>query len=114
MSAKPRAGVGSDGQLARLLWLVLFSYYLLILGGHHYSIDGIVMFESARQLFFHHTLVLDPPVVWGTSVYRVSPYGIGLVLAYLPLLALQSPLLSWLPALQAIPYNPAVAYNPDL
>jgi hypothetical protein len=84
MPAKPCAGIGSDGQLTLSLGLVLFSYYLLILGGHHYSIDGIVMFESAKQLLFHHSLVLDPPVLWGTSIYRVSPYGIGFVLAYLP------------------------------
>ncbi len=103
-----------DGRLALLVGLALFAYYLLILGGHHYSIDGIVMFEAAKQLFFRHSLVLDPPVKWGSDVFPVNSFSLGFMLAYLPVLALWSPLFYWMPSLQATPYNPAVAHNREL
>ena len=102
---------------ARLAWLLgaaLFAYYLLILGGHHYSIDGIVMFESAKQLFFRQSLALDPPVTWGDRVFRVNSFSVGLMLAYLPALALTSPLFYRMPSLQLTPYDPALAHNPAL
>ena len=105
---------GRDRQLTRLIGVTLFAYYLLILGGHHYSIDGIVMFQTAKRLFFHHSLVLDPPVLWGPSVIRASRWSLGLTLAYLPPLALASPLFYWVPSLQEIPYNPSLPYNPAL
>ena len=105
---------GHDGRLARLVGLALFAYYLLILGGHHYSLDGIVMFESARQLAFGHSFGLDPPVKWGDEVIRVNRFSAGFTLAYLPALALVSPLVSWVPSLRATPYDPALAYNPEL
>jgi hypothetical protein len=101
----------------RLVWLLgiaLFAFYLLVLGGHHYSIDGILTFQAAKQLFFHHTLVLDPPVRWGDDIRHISTHRIGLALAYLPLLAVWSPLFYRWPALRDIPHNPALAYNPAL
>jgi hypothetical protein len=100
--------------LTRLIGVTLFAYYLLVLGGHHYSIDGIVMFQTAKRLFFHRSLVLDPPVLWGTTVIRASKWSLGLTLAYLPPLALASPLFYWVPSLQEIPYNPSLPYNPAL
>lgn len=103
-----------DGRLASLVGLTLFTYYLLTLGGHQYSIDGILTFQSAKQLFFRHSLVLDPPVRWGGTVFYASGHSIGQTLAYLPVLALWSPLAYWMPSLQSIPYNPAVAYNREL
>ena len=103
-----------DRQLGRLIGVALFAYYLLTLGGHHYSIDGIVMFQTAKRLFFHQSLVLDPPVVWGTAVVPVGGWSLGMTLAYLPLLALWSPLFYTVPSLQATPFNPALPYNPAL
>ena len=113
-AGRASARLGRDRQLTRLIGVSLFAYYLLILGGHHYSIDGIVMFQTAKRLFFHHSLVLDPPVHWGTAVIRASGWSLGLTLAYLPLLTLASPLFYWVPSLQEIPYNPSLPYNPAL
>jgi hypothetical protein len=107
-------GVRRDGRLARLVCLTFFAYYLLTSGGHHYSIDGILMFESARQLAFRHSFVLDPPVTWGGEVIRVNRFSPGFTLAYLPALALASPALYWMPSWRPTPYDPTVAHNPEL
>ena len=104
---------GGGPRLTIWLGIALFAYYLLILGGHQYSIDGIVMFQSAKRLLFHHSLVLDPPVRWAGDIH-LSKWSVGMTLAYVPVLALWSPLFHWLPALQEIPWNPAVAYYPHL
>jgi hypothetical protein len=103
-----------DRPLVLLLGLGLIAYYGLTLGGHHYSIDGIVMFESAKRLLFHHSLVLDPPLRWGNAVYAASPFGIGLSLAYLPALVALAPFASRLRNLTATPYEPSLPYNPEL
>lgn len=103
-----------DRMLTLLVGAVLLAYYGLIAGGHHYSIDGIVMFESAKQLLFHRTFVLDPPVQWGRVVIRASMYGIGLTLGYVPALTLLIPFSPWLQYLTTIPYDPALLHNPAL
>jgi hypothetical protein len=103
-----------DRRLGRLIGAALFAYYLLILGGHHYSIDGIVMFQAAKRLFFHQSLVLDPPVVWGGVVIPSGGWSVGMTLAYLPLLALWSPVYYLAPALRETPFSPGVPYNPAL
>lgn len=103
-----------DRRLARLVGVALFACYLLTLGGHQYSIDGIVMFQSAKQLFFRHSLVLVPPVKWGADEWHVSPFSVGFTLAYLPVLALWSPIFYWMPALQATPYDPGIAHHREL
>ena len=113
-AGRASARLGRDRQLTLLIGVTLFAYYLLVLGGHHYSIDGIVMFQAAKRLFFHHSLVLDSPVLWDTAVIRASGWSLGLTLAYLPLLARASPLFYWVPSLQEIPYNPSLPYNPAL
>jgi hypothetical protein len=96
-------------------WLggFLFAYYLLTLGGHQYSLDGIVAFQSAKSLVFRHSLLLDPPVRWGEDM-PYSFVGVGLSLAYVPALLLLFPVLVWRPALKAIPYDPALLRNPAL
>jgi hypothetical protein len=66
---------GRDRRLAWLVAIALLAWYLLILGGHAYSIDGIVMFQSAKQLFFRHAIALDPPVIWGDDVIRVNRWS---------------------------------------
>lgn len=102
-----------DRRITGVLAIGLFAYYLMILGGHHYSMDGIVIFQSAKQLLFQHSLALAPPVRWERDI-PVSIYGIGMTLAYLPLLAIWWPLFDRWPDLKAIPYDPALAHNPAL
>jgi hypothetical protein len=104
---------GGDRQIAGLLAITLFAYYLLTLGGHQYSSDGIIIFQSAKQLLFQHSLVLAPPVRWDTDV-RVSIYGIGMTLAYIPGLAIWWPLFERWPGLKAVPYDPSLVHNPAL
>jgi hypothetical protein len=93
--------------------IVLFAYYLLILGGHQYSIDGILMFQSAKRLLFHRSFILDPPVRWPRDI-EISRFSVGMTLAYLPALAVWWPLFSWRPELKEAPYDPSVVYNPRL
>lgn len=100
--------------LERRVALTLACFYLLTLGGHHYSIDGIVTFEAAKALVFRGTLTLDPPIVWGEVVRTSSPYGLGASLVYAPLLLLLAPLFLAVPGLQAVPFAPGVARNPAL
>jgi hypothetical protein len=101
----------ADQRLGTLVGVALFAYYLLTLGGHHYSVDGIVMFQSAKQLFFRQSFVLDPPVQWGAHVISVNVFSVGLMLAYLPALALASPLFFWMPALQVTPSDNQELYR---
>lgn len=103
----------TDRQLVRWLGTFLFAYYLLTLGGHQYSIDGIVAFQAAKSMLFRQTLLLDPPVRWGSDI-RQSFVGIGVSLAYIPALLLFSPVFAWWPALKAIPYDPGLQWNPLL
>jgi hypothetical protein len=115
----PRAGdhkaaSSPDPRLTRVIVLGLAAYYGLTAGGHHYSIDGILMFETAKQLLFHGTLVLDPPVVWGNATLRMSRYGLGLSLAYLPALALLAPFAEWIPHLTTVPYEASNPFNQAL
>ncbi len=63
--------------------------YLFFWSGHHYSIDGVVMFEYAKTLLFQHSFQMNPPLAWGTDM-TVSKWPIGLTLLYMPILALLS------------------------
>jgi hypothetical protein len=77
---------------------------LLFWSGHHYSLDGIVMFEYAKALLFQHSFVMEPPVVWG-GTYHVSVWPIGQSLFYIPILALLSTTTSGLePGLRQVLY----------
>lgn len=113
-SSPPPSAPGSSGRPAGF-WLaaLLFAYYLLVLGGHHYSVDGIVMFQGAKSLVFQGSLSLDPPVVWGSARHGKA-VGLGLILAYTPLLLLWWPVFAWAPRLRAVPYEPGLAHNPAL
>jgi hypothetical protein len=101
-------------RLALAIGCALLAFYGLTLAGHHYSPDGVLMFQSAKQLFFHGTLRLDPPVRWGETDIRVSFYAVGLTLAYLPAMAILAPFADRIPQLTTIPYDPAQPYNPAL
>lgn len=102
-----------DRQIARWLAVFLFAYYLLTLGGHHYSIDGIVMFQAAKALLFQHSLRLDPPIRWG-EVSVQNFYGLGFTFAYVPVLLLWWPLFQLFPGMKAIPVDPTVPRSPAL
>ena len=47
-----RSGARSvrNGRPTLFIGLAALAYYLLILGGHQYSIDGIAMFQAAKTL----------------------------------------------------------------
>ena len=106
--------VHSERRLTWALALGLAAYYGLVVGGHHYSIDGILMFQTAKQLLFHGTIFLDPPVKWGLGTVHISKFALGLPLAYLPALALQAPFAAWIPNLTTIPYEANNPYNQAL
>ena len=102
-----------DRRIIGILAVTLLAYYLLTLGGHHYSKDGVVMFQSAKQLLFQGSLRLDPPVVWMSPI-RTSIFGIGMTLAYLPLLLIWWPMFHRFPGYTTTPYDPALPFNPAL
>src|SRR5205823_1591862 len=103
-----------DTQLALYVGVAALAYYLLILGGHQYSIDGIAMFQSAKALVFQHSWKLDPPIVWGRASVRVSGWPLGMTLAYVPLLLAWYPVFASFPGWRATPYNASVPFNPAL
>jgi hypothetical protein len=91
-----------------------FIFYMLIWSGHHYSIDGVVMFQYAKTLLFEHSFVMNPPVKWGVD-FRIGQWPIGLTLVYIPvLLILSQTIFSGDASIRQIPYQPGVDYNPAL
>ncbi|HXJ78557.1 MAG TPA: methyltransferase domain-containing protein [Candidatus Methylomirabilis sp.] len=103
----------TDRRITVVLAITLLAYYLLIFCGHQYSRDGVVMFQAAKQLLFQHSLFLVPPVLWGDPAYT-SKFGIGMTLAYIPLLILWWPLFRRAPDYTTIPYDPTLLHNPVL
>jgi hypothetical protein len=89
----------------------LFAYYILIMGGHQYSIDGIVTFQAARTFVTRGSLFLDPPVRWGDTTYHTNQWGIGMSLAYVPgLIALRF----IRPHLFVAAFDPSIKYDSRL
>lgn len=66
-----------------LACLALACVYLAVMGGHSYSIDGLLMYRQAVSIVTDHSLRFAAPIYWG-DVYSSSKYGIGLSLLYLP------------------------------
>jgi len=96
------------------IFLTCLLIYTITWSGHHYSIDGVVMFQYAKAILFDHSLVMDPPVRWGID-FTVGKWPIGLSLFYTPILAI----LSWTifrndDAIEKIPFDPELPYNPVL
>ena len=90
-------------------------FYMLFWSGHHYSIDGVVMFQYAKALWFHHSFKMTPPVVWGSYQIAAPRWPIGMSLAYVPVLAvLSATIFAGDASFQQIPYKAGVAYNPEL
>lgn len=102
-----------------LLFLTCLLASLAVRSGHHYSIDGMLMFQSAKALAFRGTLRLDPPLVWGTRTFPASHYGIGLTALYVPVLRLvdltvlrNDPRARNMPSQAGVPYNKALLTDP--
>jgi hypothetical protein len=88
--------------------------YFLTWSGHHYSIDGIVMFQYAKSLLFDRSFVMDPPVRWGVD-FSAGQWPIGLTLAYIPILEVLSlTIFRGNDAIRQIPYDPDLNYNLEL
>ena len=92
---------------------------LLVWSGHHYSIDGILLFQTAKPLAFRGSLRMEPPVVWGSQVVHVSKYAVGLPSLYVPVLWLLNltvfhgdPILKRTPFQAGSPYNQALLADP--
>jgi hypothetical protein len=66
-----------------LAMLALLLLYLALFSGHFYSIDGMVMFQQARSIVIHQSLIFDEPILWGIPI-SISKYGLGLSILYLP------------------------------
>jgi hypothetical protein len=89
--------------------------YLLVWSGHHYSIDGMLMFQSAKSMAFRHSFQMDPPLVWGSAAHHVSRYAIGLTAAYIPVLwLLRLTLFRSKPIVRNVPSQAGVHYNKEL
>lgn len=105
---------GPDFWIALTLTLLTFAYYLLIMGGHQYSIDGATTFQAARTLVTQHSFRFDPPLQWDRTI-TTSKYGIGLSLAYTPFLFVlqmfKPALVRQFPVDDGI-YPPELLYNP--
>lgn len=100
--------------LANLLATCLL-FYLLFWSGHHYSIDGVVMFQYAKAFLFDQSFSMEPPVRWGDFEFTVSKWAIGMTLAYVPVLAFLSiTFFRGDPAIQQIPYAPDTPFNLEL
>jgi len=88
------------------LFLTCLLTYTVFFSGHHYSIDGIVMFQNAKSILFQGSFVMNPPVRWGMDI-KVGHWGTGLSLAYTPILAiLASTIFSGNDQIHQIPYDP--------
>lgn len=96
------------------IFLTCSLIYGIAFSGHHYSIDGVVMFEQAKTLLFDRSFVIDPPVRWGIDI-TTGKWPLGLTLAYLPLLALLAgTVFRGDPSIRQIPFDPALSHNPEL
>jgi hypothetical protein len=94
-----------DKFLSLILLVLLVSIYVLTMSGHHYSVDGIAMYQQSKTLLFHHTFRFSPPFVWGAYRAEFVFWPEGLSLVYLIPLALFSYVLA--------PHNPTFRIIPE-
>ncbi|HEV2034618.1 MAG TPA: hypothetical protein VGU71_10555 [Candidatus Dormibacteraeota bacterium] len=73
--------VGRPAELVAALGLLCL--YLAVIGGHLYSIDGLVMWRQALSVSFHHSFAFVPEIWWGFYI-PTSARGIGASLQYVP------------------------------
>jgi hypothetical protein len=103
-----------DAGLALALLALVLAYGLLTLGGHQYSSDGFVTFQSARLLITEGTLFFEPALRWGEQIITTSKYGLGMTLVYLVYLIplrLMRPELFLLTLDPSQPYDQRLLYN---
>lgn len=64
-----------------LVFGILLIIYIFTMAGHHYSVDGMAMYQQSKTLLFQHTLRFSPPFVWDTYTanYTLWPEGFSLV-----------------------------------
>ena len=97
-----------------LIFLTCSVVYFIFWSGHHYSVDGVVMFEYAKALLFKGSLFIDPPLIWGTR-FVTSKWPIGLSILYMPVLAiLASTVFRGDPHIFTIPNDPSSVYSSSL
>lgn len=107
----PRPTRAGHVRRATTITLALFAYYSLTMGGRHYSIDGIIVFQAARNWVVRQSFFFDPLFRWGNNVPETSKYGVGLSASYLPVLL---PLYWANPALLEPVADLSTEFNPRL
>ena len=76
-----RASPGAEAFAAA----ALLAFYLAVMSGHLFSMDGLYMARQAHTLVFDHTIRFQTPVwTWKPKPGWNSMYGIGLSLLYVP------------------------------
>jgi hypothetical protein len=85
----------SKMSVAITIFITCFIFYLLFSSGHHYSIDGMAMFQYAKSLWFDHSFKMNPPIRWDEYEFAIPQWSIGLSLAYVPLLVFLSKTIFW-------------------
>src|SRR5690242_9408826 len=80
----------SNIRVAAIIFITCLIFYMLFFSGHHYSLDGMVMFQYGKSLCFDHSFKMSPSVKWGAFEFVVPQWAPGLSLAYTPLLAVVS------------------------
>ena len=76
-----------------LIFVLLLSIYVSTTSGHHYSIDGMAMYQQSKTLLFQHTFRFSPPFVWGDYRSEFTYWAEGLSFVYIVPLAVWAYLL---------------------
>jgi hypothetical protein len=105
----------TPAKLSISIFITCFLFYALTWSGHHYSIDGVVMFQYAKALAFDHSFFMNPPIVWQDSEFAVSRWAIGMTLVYIPILLILSvTFFREHPEIYKIPFVPGEPVNFEL
>jgi len=96
--SSPAQGVALNRKQDILLALAFGCVYLAIMGGHIFTVDGLIVYRQATSLALDHSIHFPQPLHWGTDVTSNSKYGIGLSLLYVPDITL----VHWLTGLQPV------------
>jgi len=113
-ASTPSMTVRKKSGVPLLIFFTCLICYLFFLSGHHYSIDGVVMFQYAKTLLFDHSFTMAPPLIWGRE-FVTSKWPIGLTLVYIPILSILSiTVFKNNPEISEIPYDPSQSHYPAL
>ena len=83
-------GSVSKRAISAAIFFTCLIFYMLFFSGHHYSLDGMVMFQYAKSLWFDHSFKMNPPIKWAIFEFVVPQWAPGLSIPYTPLLAILS------------------------